>query len=344
MTPLDEQQKGRPRLSIQAGVAAITAQQDAALAEYVRITGKTTLQTAVHHYLHPDTGRKGDAGRHDALRRPRYFTRLYELISECEAAGAVVHCEGSGRVPIDDSDITVDEELLLCDRRRCGELEMVRLPMVGWAYQSAWLVPGPQWQVHDLSDLDIIRLARLPVIAKMIARKQRILGPSGRIALKRLRFVLAITMGVMASPAVQRRRLPGDDVLVDHRNTVALKAFNATGRDTVLVGRQTHPWPRHRCPAGGTDAHGHRLAHRHRDTGPVEHPEQTPGAGRAPAGARAHPVGSEPMVSDTDAACIWPAEAIPTRRRRTLPKAGLVRNPHGRPAPMIDRRPQGTPS
>jgi hypothetical protein len=240
MTPLDEQQKGRPRLSIQAGVAAITAQQDAALAEYVRITGKTTLQTAVHHYLHPDTGRKVTLVGTMHFGDPGYFTRLYELISECEAAGAVVHCEGSGRVPIDDSDITVDEELLLCDRRRCGELETVRLPMVGWAYQSAWLVPGPQWRVHDLSDLDIIRLARLPVIAKMIARKQRILGPSGRIALKRLRFVLAVTMGVMASPAVQRRRLPGGDVLVDHRNTVALKAFNATGRDTVLVWGAKH--------------------------------------------------------------------------------------------------------
>jgi hypothetical protein len=127
---------------------------------YLGIDGRATLQTAVHHYRHPDTGRKVTLVATMCFGDPGYYGKLRELISGCEAGGAVVHCEGSGRVPYDDGDVTADEQTLLGDLRECRDLETARFPTIGWVHRNACLEPGPRWQVHDLSDLAIIRPGR----------------------------------------------------------------------------------------------------------------------------------------------------------------------------------------
>jgi len=208
------------------------------LAEYLRITENRELQTAIHHYQHPETGRRvtlvatmhfGDSG---------YYIGLRQVIGDREAAGAVVHCTGSGRVP-DDSAISAAELIVLNAWRDCRDLEIARFPTIGWVHKDAWLDPRPQWEVHDLSDLAIIRLAGLPLITRVVARKVRLFGPpKGPTALKWLRFKIILAMRRTASPKFQGGLAHIDEI--PHRNTVALKAVNAIDHDTVLVWGAAH--------------------------------------------------------------------------------------------------------
>jgi len=217
------------------------------LAEYLRITEKRTLQTAVHQYQHPETGRRVTLVATMTFGDPGYYIGLREVINDREAAGAVVHCAGSGRVP-DDPAISEPREQLPASRaelmvlnawRDCRDLEVARFPTIGWVHKDVWLEPRPQWEVHDLSDLAIIRLAGLPLITQVVACKVRLFGPpKGPTALKWLRFKISLAMRTMASPKVQGRQVLIDEIR--YRNTVALTAFSATGRDTVLVWGAAH--------------------------------------------------------------------------------------------------------
>src|SRR6266511_2808288 len=96
------------------------------MAEYLRLIRRTHLQTSIHYYAHPDTGRRVTMiGTHHVGERA-YFAGLRVVIDELEAAGALVHCEGSRLLPCDDPDITAEEQQLLAELRRCDALEKRR--------------------------------------------------------------------------------------------------------------------------------------------------------------------------------------------------------------------------
>src|SRR6266511_2808289 len=88
------------------------------MAEYLRLIRRTHLQTSIHYYAHPDTGRRVTMiGTHHVGERA-YFAGLRVVIDELEAAGALVHCEGSRLLPCDDPAITAGEQQLLGQLRR----------------------------------------------------------------------------------------------------------------------------------------------------------------------------------------------------------------------------------
>jgi len=210
------------------------------MAEYLRLIRRTHLQTPVHRYTHPDTGRRVTVIGTVHLGEPAYFAGLRAAIDDLTAAGAVVHCEGSRLLACDDPDITVSEQQILTDMRRCHELEKRWITELGWVGQIEGLGYPPQWRVIDLNQLQIIRRVGVETMRQSMQRKTTMLDrldkrPNG-IDVFRLGTAVTLRAGASDRRAVQRRTAePTDPVLVGDRTTVALGGVFDTDRDTVLV-------------------------------------------------------------------------------------------------------------
>ncbi|GAA0905196.1 hypothetical protein [Virgisporangium aurantiacum] len=211
------------------------------MSEYVRtIDGR--LQTAVHHYLHPDLPRRVTIIGTHHFGVPAYWTDIRARIDRLVAGGAVVHCEGSMLVP-DASDVTEDERRLLTELRRCRVLEQQRVSQVfGWVHQRDGLGYPPHWQVIDLSHLEILRRLGPDMIGKFIGPLRRMVDwpDDDRCGPARYRFLIAVRVRITGNDRAITRRGPADTVLVDDRQRLALDAVAGTGRDTVLVWGASH--------------------------------------------------------------------------------------------------------
>jgi hypothetical protein len=207
------------------------------MAEYLRIVDQTRLQTPVHRYKHPDTGRQVTLVATSPVADPDYFTGLRTLIDERAACAAVVHCEGPERSSTADIDVTVAERHLVDALHRGRGEERDRVADLGWATQQAALGGAPHWQVHDLSVLDIVRLAGLPATAAKIRRFNRMLAWDDGVLRRNLTIALRIQAGSRT-----RQAAPDlfEGILVERRNNVALDALFATECDTVLVWGAAH--------------------------------------------------------------------------------------------------------
>src|SRR6266511_999564 len=215
------------------------------MAEYLRLIRRTHLQTSIHYYAHPGTGRRVTViGTHHVGERA-YFAGLRVVIDELEAAGALVHCEGSRLLPCDDPDITAEEQQLLAELRRCDELEKRRLAHLGWVGQIDGLGYPPHWQVIDLSYLEILRRLGVTAIQRLVHGKTKAFDwpNDDRKGIDRLRLRIAATLHATANDRHVTQlndREPTKTVLLGDRTTVALNGVAGTDRDTVLVWGVAH--------------------------------------------------------------------------------------------------------
>src|SRR6266511_3370187 len=209
------------------------------MAEYLRLIRRTHLQTSIHYYAHPDTGRRVTMiGTHHVGERA-YFAGLRVVIDELEAAGALVHCEGSRLLPCDDPDITAEEQQLLAELRRCDELEKRRLAHLGWVGQIDGLGYPPHWQVIDLSYLEILRRLGVTAIQRLVHGKTKAFDwpDDDHKGIDRLRLRVAATLRATANDRHVTQlndREPRKTVLPGDRTTAALNGVAGTDRDTVL--------------------------------------------------------------------------------------------------------------
>jgi hypothetical protein len=208
------------------------------VAEYVRLV-RGQVQTSIRRYAHPDTGRQVMVVGTHHVGRPGYFGALRAVIDAAEAAGAVVHSEGSSRVPFDTADITAEERQLLAELERYQELGERRIRELGWVGQVEGLGYPPQWHIVDLSNVDIIRRLGGDTVREYIGRMSRMLGPhDDPRALDRMLLRIAVgTRLTMTDRHVVRlgRRDRAAAVLLGDRDKVALEGVRATDRDAVLV-------------------------------------------------------------------------------------------------------------
>jgi hypothetical protein len=209
--------------------------------EYVRIIDDR-LQTAVHHYLHADPPRRITVIGTHHFGVPAYWTDIRARIDRMTAQGAVVHCEGSSLVP-DAADATDEERRLLSELRRCRVLEQQRVSQVfGWVHQRDGLGYPPDWQIIDLSHLEILRRLGPDMIGKVAGTMRRMVDwpDSDRRGPARYRFLIAVRVRMTGNDRAITRRGPADAVLIDDRHRLALDAVAGTGRDTVLVWGASH--------------------------------------------------------------------------------------------------------
>jgi hypothetical protein len=209
------------------------------MAEYVRLT-RRQLQTSIHRYTHPDSGRRVVVIGMHHVGEPGYFAGLRAVLNAVEADGGVVHCEGARLLPCSAPDVTTQEQQLLEDLRRGDELQAHRLAELGWLGQIDGLGYPPHWRVIDLSYLQIMRRLGTPATRQLADRKIRAFAwpDADHRGIHRLRLRIALATRIAARDRYVARvdhRDPADRVLLDGRTAVALDGVAATERDAALA-------------------------------------------------------------------------------------------------------------
>ncbi len=241
------------------------------MSTYAKRQGRV-FKTPVTTYVQPETGRRVTIVSVMHIGLPSYFAGLREVIKEKEAAGAVVHCEGTGleqltpelvkeplasttldakarellaRIPEltdDEREVLLamaDKELLM--RRRVGEL--------GWVEQmdkEGGLPTEPHWENIDITVQDIIhRLGPDTLLYRTRHAMKMLEWPEGD-TVKPNAFRLQVALFCRATASNKQRiqtKLrtgPYDAVLLERREKVALDGLHAASTDVVLLWGAMH--------------------------------------------------------------------------------------------------------
>lgn len=206
----------------------------------VRERDRWSLQTALLHLRHPETGRRVQVMSMIHIGEAAYYTRLNEIIAEHDG---LILFEGLGQLTEEElASLTPDERKVwdtiapLNDayRQIASALDLVAQP-------DALTKPGPDWQRADLPLSTLLktwaerRLPLLPAVGQVSkALESAFLKRATRLLLLQEPLILG-------SFRVLRGWTPGlgklSTLLVDERNDAAMKVFDATStdRDVLLI-------------------------------------------------------------------------------------------------------------
>ncbi|MEV6928082.1 hypothetical protein AB0M46_26775, partial [Dactylosporangium sp. NPDC051485] len=210
---------------------------------------RRTLQTPVHHFIHPDTGRRIAVIGTMHMGEPGYFAGLRTVIAGLEDDGAVVQCEASSLLLPDEQTkqtLTDDERTVLDMRNRRTELELRRVTELGWVRQLDALGYPDRWQKVDLGIVEIIRRVGAETMLRSEVRAIKMFDrpDNDPRSIERFRLTLRfmfIGFRVTVWSSARRAARPGtpatgiDAVLIDQRDALALEALWGTEQDTVLI-------------------------------------------------------------------------------------------------------------
>ncbi|GAB3832612.1 hypothetical protein ACFPIJ_52500 [Dactylosporangium cerinum] len=213
--------------------------------DYLRFT-HGTLQTPVHHYTHPTTGRRitmiGTVHMGDA----EYYAALRTVIDDLEAGGAAVQYEGASLLPYDEQDATDEERTVLTTFELKKDLERQRITELGLARQADALDCPDRWRIADLDMLEITRRVGTETMLRGEMRGIKAFDrPAGDPrAIERLRlrlhfifvaFRVAVWSNAKRVSGTRRPSNGADVVLIDQRNEVALQGLWSTEQDVVMI-------------------------------------------------------------------------------------------------------------
>ena len=199
-----------------------------------------SLQTALIHLRHRQTGRRVSLMAMIHIGEARYYARLNEIIAEHEG---LVLFEGLGQLTGEEvAALTPDERkvyeaiapLTEAYRRLAAALDLVAQP-------DALTKPGTDWLRADLPLQRLLTLwaeRRLPLLPAMDAASRVLDSPLLKRGTRLLLLQEPLILGAFRllrgwSPQIGRLSA----LLVDERNTAALAVFDATpaDRDVLLI-------------------------------------------------------------------------------------------------------------
>jgi len=221
------------------------------MSDYLRFR-RATLQTPVHRYTHPDTGRRITAIGMCHVAEPAYYRSILTVIGELETAGAVVYCEGTGPRHGEQPNLSAasgEVRIVHAAVEHRKDLEQRRYTEVGLIHQVEALPPRASWQHVDLTTTDLIhRIGWRKLLRHQIGQIRRLDRPDDprsieefRLSLYRFIVKLRVGMWLCALRARRPRRQTGRKrpsmltVLIDQRNEILLDAVWRTDQDAVLV-------------------------------------------------------------------------------------------------------------
>jgi len=120
------------------------------------------LQTPVIRYRHRHTGRTVTLVGTAHVGEASYYDRLHAMVTRLEAAGAVVCYEWIGPAAAEEWAVASAGERAARDvSRAMGEATFRRVcRSLGWAEQGEVFRFAPSWRNVDMTDLELVRLAR----------------------------------------------------------------------------------------------------------------------------------------------------------------------------------------
>jgi hypothetical protein len=236
------------------------------MSTYAKRQGRA-FKTPVTTYVHPETGRRVTVVSVMHIGLPSYYSRLREIVKEKEAAGSVVHCEGTGlegltpelikqplasttldakvrellaRIP----DLTEDEREVLLAMVDVALLMRRRVRELGWVEQmdkEGGLPTEPHWHNIDITVIDVIRrLGPDTLLYRMRQARKMLDWPAGNTAKPnafrlKLAFLCRATASNKQRIQTKLRTGPYDGVLLERREKIALDGLHAATTDVVLL-------------------------------------------------------------------------------------------------------------
>jgi hypothetical protein len=206
----------------------------------IRESDRWSLQTALIHLRHPETGRRVRLMAMIHIGEPVYYTRLNEIIAEhdglvfFEGLGQISEAELAGLTPDERKVYDAIAPLNEAYRKLASALDLVAQP-------DALTKPGPHWIRADLPLKRLLTLwaeRRLPLIPALEtagkALESAFFKRTTRLLLLQEPLILSAFRLVSGwSPALGRLTT----LLVDERNDAAMATFDTTpaDRDALLI-------------------------------------------------------------------------------------------------------------
>ncbi len=204
----------------------------------IREGDRWSLQTALLHLRHPQTGRRVRLMSMIHIGEPKFYTRINELIDEHDG---LVLFEGMGQLTEEEKEGLTPDERRVYDtlmplndayRRIAAALDLVAQP-------DALQKPGPNWVRADLPLKRLLAIwadRQLPLLPVMDAATTALQGAlfkrTTRLLLLQEPFILAAFRHVRGwSPALGRL----SRLLVDERNEAAIGVFDGTPQEQDIL-------------------------------------------------------------------------------------------------------------
>jgi len=206
----------------------------------IREGDRWSLQTALIHLRHPETGRRVRLMSMIHIGEPKFYTRVNEIIAEHDG---VVLFEGLGQLSEEEVEGLTAEERKVYDslrplndayRRLAAALDLVAQP-------DALMQPGANWVRADLPLKRLLAIwveQRLPLLPAMDAASRALEGAFFKRATRLLLLQEPLILGAFRamrgwSPAIGRL----SRLLVEERNAAAISVFDETAaeKDVLFV-------------------------------------------------------------------------------------------------------------
>lgn len=193
--------------------------------------------TPVHDYEHPDQDTIVTLVGMVHFAQPGYYREVQTVIAEREREGATVHFEGVSGAP--------EEDLEAASRSTQTKVERLReilSNIYGWfdgtglVAQTDELTYGEDWENHDVTDLELVQEMGSLTFRRFttaIGLVTRLVGNAEPEARRRFALGTARSLAHELDPETAKKWLPRlllgniDDVILHHRNGVALDAVDA---------------------------------------------------------------------------------------------------------------------
>jgi hypothetical protein len=203
---------------------------------------RSDLLTPVRDYVHRDSGRRVTVVSTMHIGEADYYARLRDVVTDREACGATVQCEGSSLlVTNEDREAAAGAAREALDARsRLLDLTRQTAPLLGWTFCLDAMPVADTWQIVDISEVEVIERNGAEVILRHARRASLLLDLPDGDAKAVHRFRLMASVGLRAAARVsrsdrERRATPTDAVVLHYRTEVALTGLDDTDRDVVLI-------------------------------------------------------------------------------------------------------------
>ncbi|ROO62459.1 hypothetical protein EDC02_4439 [Micromonospora sp. Llam0] len=220
------------------------------MAPYLQITRtdrhhRSVVQTPITPFCHLDTGRRIVVVSTAHFGEGGYYQALLGAITASMNQGFTVHYENANHQRPDDQPSTA-EQTVLADLATMRDLEALRMSALGWTHQPT-VLHHPNWQRHDLTDLEIVRQVGTEAMRRYIIRRTRSLTwpdhETWRLAWHQAIFAVGNRVSIRVPPPEAARTAhinPLTRVLLHTRTQIAVTAATATTDDLIMIWGARH--------------------------------------------------------------------------------------------------------
>ena len=118
------------------------------------------IKTPIYTLRHPETGSRATLVANMHIGQPAYYQQLKEILTALEDQGTMIHYEHV-RPPTSEELAAASDEMRQLHTTWAAAIDDARAPttVAGLTHKRDVFTPGPNWEPHDISDLEAMEFA-----------------------------------------------------------------------------------------------------------------------------------------------------------------------------------------